>query len=176
MTGPARSHRALDSTTGDAVIASPFDTFRGLPLHILVLHLTIVAVPVMAVVTAVVPWRLSWRRRLSWPVVVLDALVLVLVWVTRQSGLELEHRLPLSPQILHHADLGLKMWWFSVAVLVMAVLVALARNASGPVVPVLGVLSVAAAVASVVWVVRVGEAGSSAVWRDIVTSSNQVRR
>jgi hypothetical protein len=155
------------------VTASPFDTFRGLPLHILVLHLTIVAVPVMAVVTAVVPWRGSWRRRLAWPVVVLDALVLALVWVTRQSGLELEHRLPLNPAILHHADLGLKMWWFSLAVLLAAVLVALVGRRSGPVVAIVGVLAVAAAVASIVWIVRVGEAGSSAVWRDIVTSSNQ---
>lgn len=155
------------------MIASPFDTVRGLPLHILVLHLTIVAVPVMAVVTAVVPWRASWRRQFAWPVVVLDALVLALVWVTRQSGLELEHRLPLSPQIVHHADLGLKMWWFSVAVLVAAVLTALLGRRSGPLVPIVGILSVAAAVASVVWMVRVGEAGSSAVWKDIVTSTNQ---
>jgi hypothetical protein len=155
------------------MLASPFDTFRGLPLHILVLHLTIVAVPVMAVVTAAVPWRASWRRRLAWPVVVLDALVLGLVWVTRQSGLELEHRLPLNPQILHHADLGLKLWWFSLAVLVAALLTALVGGRSGPIVPVVGLLSLAAAVASIVWVVRVGEAGSTAVWKDVVTSTNQ---
>jgi hypothetical protein len=155
------------------VTASPFDTFRGLPLHVLVLHLTVVAVPVMAVVTAALPWRASWRRRFAWPVVVLDALVLGLVWVTRQSGLELEHRLPLNPQIQHHADLGLKMWWFSLAVLVAAVLTALLRGRSGPLVPVVGLLSAAAAVASIVWIVRVGEAGSSAVWRDIVTSTTQ---
>ncbi|HET8614597.1 MAG TPA: DUF2231 domain-containing protein [Actinomycetales bacterium] len=153
--------------------ASPFDTFRGLPVHALVLHLTIVAVPLMALVTAVVPWRASWRRRFAWPVVVLDALVLGLVWVTRESGLKLEHRLPLNPQILHHADLGLKMWFFSAAVLVAAVLVALVGRRSGPLVPVVGLLSVVAAVASVVWIVRVGEAGSSAVWKAIVTSSNQ---
>jgi hypothetical protein len=41
------------------------------------------------------------------------------------------------------------------------------------VVAIVGVLAVAAAVASIVWIVRVGEAGASAVWRDIVTSSNQ---
>lgn len=158
------------------MLASPLDTFRGLPVHALVLHLTVVAVPVMAVVTAALPWRRSWRRRFAWPVVVLDALVLALVWVTRQSGLQLEHRLPLNPQILHHADLGLKMWWFSLAVLVVAVLVALARNASGPAVPVLGVLSLAVAVASVVWIVRVGEAGSAAVWKGVVSSTDHVQR
>lgn len=155
------------------MLASPFDTFRGLPVHVLVLHLVIVAVPVMAVVTAALPWRRSWRRRAAWPVVVLDALVLGLVWVTRQSGLELEHRLPLNPQILHHADLGLRMWWFSAAVLVAAVLVALVGGRTGPLVPVVGLLSVAAAVASIVWIVRVGEAGSSAVWRDVVASTTQ---
>ena len=57
------------------MIASPFDTFRGLPVHVLALHLTVVAVPVMALVTAAVPWRSSWRRRAAWPVVVLDGLV-----------------------------------------------------------------------------------------------------
>jgi hypothetical protein len=127
----------------------------------------------MAMVTAVVPWRASWRRRFAWPVVVLDALVLGLVWVTRQSGLELEHRLPLNPQILHHADLGLKLWWFSLAVLVAALLTALVGGRSGPIVPVVGVLSLAAAVASIVWVVRVGEAGSTASWKAVVTSPNQ---
>jgi len=54
------------------VLASPLDTFRGLPVHALVLHLTVVAVPLMAVVTAALPWRRSWRRRFAWPVVVLD--------------------------------------------------------------------------------------------------------
>jgi hypothetical protein len=155
------------------VIASPLDTFRGLPVHILVLHLTIVAVPLMAMVTAVVPWRASWRRRFAWPVVVLDALVLGLVWVTRQSGLQLEHRLTLNPQMLHHADLGLKMWYFSAAVLVAAVLVALVGRRSGPAVPVVGILSVVAAAASVVWIVRVGEAGSTSVWKAIIDSTNQ---
>jgi hypothetical protein len=38
---------------------------------------------------------------------------------------------------------------------------------------VLGVLSVAAAVASVVWIVRVGESGSTAVWKDIVAGTTQ---
>jgi hypothetical protein len=155
------------------VIASAFDTFRGLPVHVIALHLTVVAVPLMAVVTAAVPWRRSWRRRAAWPVVVLDALVLGLVWVTRQSGEQLQRRLPANPQINHHVDLGLTMIWFSLAVLAVAVLVALLRNASGAPVAVLGVLSLAAAVASVVWVVRVGESGSAAVWRDVVASTTQ---
>jgi Ni/Fe-hydrogenase subunit HybB-like protein len=155
------------------VIASPFDTFRGLPVHVLALHLTVVAVPVMALVTAAVPWRRSWRRRAAWPVVVLDALVLGLVWVTRQSGEQLQRRLPPSPQINHHVDLGLTMVWFSLAVLVVALLVALTRKASGGLTTLVGVLSVAAAVASVVWVVRVGESGSAAVWADLVANSTQ---
>jgi hypothetical protein len=155
------------------VIASPFDTFRGLPVHVIALHLTVVAVPLMAVVTAAVPWRSSWRRRAAWPVVLLDALVLGLVWVTRQSGEQLQRRLPPNPQINHHVDLGLNMVWFSLAVLVLAVLVALSRKASGGLMAVLGVLSVAAAVASVVWVVRVGESGSAAVWRDVVANTVQ---
>ena len=155
------------------MLSSPLDTFRGLPVHVLALHLTVVAVPLAAVVTAAVPWRRSWRRRAAWPVVVLDALVLALVWVTRQSGEQLQRRLPPSPQINHHVDLGLTMIWFSLAVLVVAVLVALARNASGAPVAVVGVLSVAAAVASVVWVIRVGESGSAAVWKDIVASTTQ---
>jgi hypothetical protein len=155
------------------VLTSPFDTFRGLPVHVLALHLTVVAVPVMALVTAAVPWRSSWRRRAAWPVVVLDALVLGLVWVTRQSGEQLQRRLPPSPQINHHVDLGLTMIWFSLAVLVGAVLVALTRKASGGLTAVVGVLSVAAAVASVVWVVRVGESGSTAVWADLVANSTQ---
>lgn len=155
------------------MITSPLDTFRGLPVHVLALHLTVVLVPVAAVVTAAVPWRAVWRQRFAWPVAVLDAFVVGLVLVTQESGEKLQDRLPSSPLIEEHAELGGQLIWFTVAVLVAAVLVALLRSRAGGLATGVGLLSVAVAAASIVWVVRIGEAGSSAVWKTTVASTNQ---
>ena len=64
----------------------------GLPLHPLVVHLTVVAVPLAAlpvVLVAVIP-RLPWLVR--WSALVLSALSLALIPVTENSGEALEHQ------------------------------------------------------------------------------------
>lgn len=193
---------------------SVFDTIRGLPVHVLVLHITIVLVPLMSVVTAVVAWMPRRRVRTALVVVLADVVTLGVVLVTRQSGLALKRRLPPTPAIQHHAQLGLALVWYVVALLAAAVLVlittrsAAARSdAAGAddadetggwadepgdrlegrrriragaggrghslVTVATGVLVTVVAAGTLVWVVRVGEAGATAVWRQIVISTNQ---
>ena len=55
--------------------------------------------------------------------------------------------------------------------LAASVLVALARNASAPYPTVAAVIAVVASVAAIGWVIRTGEAGSNAVWGDIIANT-----
>lgn len=152
-----------------------FDTFVGLPLHALVLHATVVLVPLMAVLTVLVAVRPSWRVRGAWPVVVGNAVTTGAVFVTQQSGERLEARLGQTPLIRAHAAMGDLMLWFMLALLAASVLMALARTRRGAVGAVVGALSVVAAVAATVWVVRTGHSGSVAVWRDVIRSTTSGR-
>ena len=149
-----------------------FDTFRGLPVHVLVVHAVVVLTPLMAVATAVVACVARWRRRFAWWVVAGDAVVLAVVWVATRSGSQLLNRVGDNPAIHRHANLGHQMLWFAVALLAAAVLVALVRDLSAPLPLVAAVVAVVASVAAVGWVIRTGEAGSSAVWRPVVENTS----
>ncbi|GAA4346148.1 DUF2231 domain-containing protein [Angustibacter luteus] len=148
-----------------------FDTFRGLPVHILVIHAVVVLVPLMAVATVLVAWIPRWRAKAAWWVVVGNVGIVVLVKVAQLSGNKLLERVGSTPAIEHHLKLGDQMLWFALGLLLASVLVALARNANAPVPTVVAVLAVVGAVAATGWVIRTGEAGSNAVWHDIVTNT-----
>jgi hypothetical protein len=148
-----------------------FDTFRGLPIHVLVVHAVVVGVPLMALVTAVVAFVRRWRERAAWLVVVADALLVGVVYTAKKSGEQLMDRIGTSDQIQRHADLGDRMLWFALALLLGAVLVALARKATAPLPTIAAVVALLTALAAVGWTVRTGEAGSDAVWQDIVANT-----
>lgn len=152
-----------------------FDTVLGLPVHVLVLHLTVVLVPVVALATVAVAFIGRIRSRGAWPVVALNVVSVVAVFVSIQSGQELQRRLPLSNTglIKTHADLGDAMLWFALALLAVSVLVALTRDRRGTVALATGALTVVVAVAATGWLVRVGHSGAEAVWKDIVIATNQ---
>ncbi|GAB3599065.1 hypothetical protein GCM10027446_30520 [Angustibacter peucedani] len=147
------------------------DTFRGLPVHVLVIHAVVIGVPLMALVTTVVAFVPRWRARLAWPVAVVDALLVGVTFVAKESGEKLLDRIGSSPAVDRHVELGDKMLWFTIGLLVAAVLVALVRNLTGAVPVVVGVLVLAASLAATGWVVRTGEAGSDAVWKDVVANT-----
>lgn len=149
-----------------------FDTFQGLPVHALVLHVTVVLVPLMSLLTVLVAVVSRWRPRGAWPVVVGNVAVLGAVFATTQSGEALQSRLPANPQIQTHAGLGNAMTNFTLALLVASVLVALVRRRSGAVVMAVAVVAVIAAAAATVWVARVGHSGSTAVWKDVISSTD----
>jgi hypothetical protein len=148
------------------------DTFRGLPTHVLLLHATVVLVPLTCVVTVAVAFWPRVRSLGAWPVVGLNVVTVALVWLTAMAGARLEARIGVNPQIADHAGLGLQLRWFAVALLVTSVLVALVRTRKGgPVRLGAGVLSTLVAIATLVWVVRVGESGATAVWKDVIANT-----
>jgi hypothetical protein len=157
-----------------------FDTFRGLPVHALVVHAVVVLVPLGAlgvIAIAVVP---KWRQRFGLAVLAITTAGLVAVPIATRSGLQLKARLHASgitaKQIQHHENMG-KLVIFPTAALwiLAAVLVLLDRRGrsgrSGRPVMVIAVLAVLAAGAATAQVAITGELGSTAVWSCTIGSS-----
>ena len=150
-----------------------FDTVLGLPVHVLVVHAVVVGLPLMAVVTAVVAFMPTLRRWMAWAVAVADAGVVVLTYVARESGEQLQQRL--GGQVAQeHAALGRNLIWFALLVFAAAVAVALTRGSRRPGrSTVAGAVGVVAAALAIWWTVRVGHSGAVAVWQGIVQSTNK---
>lgn len=147
-----------------------FDTVLGLPIHALVVHGVVVLLPLMAMITAVVASVPRWRAHAAWPVVVINAGLVAMTFVARQSGQALQTRL--GGRIAEgHAALGKNLIWFALAMFLASLVVAVTRRseraAVGP------VLTVVAGALTVWWTIRVGHSGSDAVWSGIVTRTNK---
>lgn len=160
-----------------------FDTIGGLPVHALVVHGVVVLLPLAVLGTIAIAVRPVWRRTFGPVVLAITAIATALVPVATRSGNKLAGRVGVPE---HHKRLGEQLIWFALPLLVLVlVLVVLDRrtttasadspaHASGGLVSavnVVAVLSVVAAVAAGVWVYRVGDAGSRAVWEDIVKNT-----
>ena len=154
-----------------------FDTFRGLPVHALVVHAVVILVPLGAlgvVAIAIVP---RWRQRFGIAVLAILTAGLVAVPVATRSGLALFNRVHTSgivlEQIRHHERMGKLVIWPTLALWVLALaLVLLDRNGrTGRPVMVVAVLAVLAAGAATAQVAITGELGSTAVWSCTIGSS-----
>ena len=104
-----------------------FDTVLGLPIHALVVHGVVVLLPLMALVTAVVAFVPRLRVPAAWPVAVIDAGMVAMTFVARQSGEALQTRL--GGQVAQaHAALGRNLIWFALAMFLVSLVVAVNRR------------------------------------------------
>jgi hypothetical protein len=147
-----------------------FDTFRGLPVHALVVHAVVVLVPLGAlgvIAIAIVP---RWRQRFGVAVLAVLTAGLIAVPIATRSGQNLFDRVHASgttlKQIRHHEDMGKLVIYPTVALWLLAlVLVLLDRSGrTGRSTMVVAVLAVLAAGAATAQVAITGELGSTAVW------------
>jgi hypothetical protein len=152
-------------------------TIAGLPLHPLVVHATVVIVPLASLavlLSAVLP---RFRRWAGWLPVLLAAGAVVLTPVATSSGEELEHQVATSGNhaaIEQHAGLAdLLIWWvvplFVVALATYVVTRRERRAGEGRSVPRwvalgLALLGVVVPVGTLVQVVLIGHSGAQAVW------------
>ena len=151
-------------------MAAVFDTVLGLPVHALVVHGVVVLLPLMAMITAVVACVPRWRSHAAWLVVVVDAGLVAMTLVARQSGLALQTRL--GGQVAQeHAALGKNLIWFAIALFLASLVVALVRRSRRATLG--AVFAVVAGVFAIWWTVRVGHTGSDAVWKGIIASTNR---
>ena len=157
------------------------DTIFGLPIHPLIVHATVVLVPLAAVSVLLSTLWPRFRAWAGWGPAALSVVALALVPLSTSSGEELEHRLGGgSPLIEKHAELGdMLLWW----VLPLAVLAAAAwwlrrsgrlTDARGGLSLALTGLSVVAAVGTLVMVVLIGHSGATAVWKGTGTASGSL--
>ncbi|MEV7627716.1 hypothetical protein [Actinoplanes sp. NPDC089786] len=95
-------------------------TVNGLPAHILLVHAIVVLLPLAAVLLVLTAWWPAARRRLAGPNVLLSAATLVLVPITMDAGQWLQDRVPDTPLLQDHTQLGDTALYAAFAVTVMA--------------------------------------------------------
>lgn len=144
----------------------------GLPLHPLIVHATVVVVP-LAALGAIVISLLKWARVRYGELVLVAAIAApILTFVTQQAGQDLSTRFTRpSVALQQHEDLGGTLIWWTLGLLVGVIVVYLAQrliNADHPrgrlLLVVGAVISIVFAVVTVVQVVRIGHLGATAVW------------
>jgi hypothetical protein len=146
--------------------------FGELPLHPLLVHATVILVPLAAlclVLSAVWP---AARRRLGLLTPLLALAALIAVPITIAAGQWLAERVPATPLIARHHQFGDSLWPWSLAVFVLAAVVWAWHRFGAKASPrmrrtagmALAVVAVAVAIGSVVVIVQIGESGAAAVW------------
>ena len=157
------------------------ETVFGLPTHAIVVHATVVLLPLAALVVLLHAFWPAARRRLGVVTPLLAGVALVLVPLSTESGESLEHAVGESALVERHAELadGMLPWALGLFVVAAALWLLDRRRArpSGAAEPrwlpiVVSVLAVVAVVGTVQQVVRVGHAGATATWNGVVPSDS----
>ncbi len=152
------------------------DSFFGLPVHPLIVHATVVVVPVAALAAALAALWPRFRRWAAWGPLAAAVAAVVLVPLTTSSGESLQRSLPRSDLIERHTQLadGLLPW--VIALLVGAAALYWTRRHVGVVgsrsfprwlAVVITVVIVAAAAGTLVEVVIIGHTGATAAWAGV---------
>jgi hypothetical protein len=176
------------------MLASIFDSFRGLPTHVLVVHAVVVLVPLCFIGVCVAAVSQRWRQKLAVPILVLLAVGLVASWVAARSGHAFRQRLGPSPAINHHAHLAVWVVPFVLVALVLTAFWLIAEDRAGTIslrsepaagsalpkgrAPSPGIRLVACALAVIScaaasgWIAVTGEAGSKSTYGPVMQATN----
>lgn len=153
---------------------------NGLPAHVLLVHFLVVLAPLTAVLEIICAVWPAARRRLVWLVLALAVVTTALTPLTTNAGewlydRERQH----TPILVKHADLGGYMIYFSVALLVVAIVFAVLQVLEGRsdrrrtvANVVVAVLALAVAIAAMIQVYRIGDAGAQSVWGGQLTKAD----
>lgn len=162
--------------------------FAGLPLHILTVHLVVIAVPLAALCLVLAAAWPAARRRLGVVTPIIALAALIAVPITTKAGEWLEERVGHTALIAAHAEIGKTLLPWAAATFVVAGLQwAWFRYFAAPtsryfervrgngmrlaVTIVLAAAVAVSAVGSVASVVLIGESGARAVWTNSYTQS-----
>lgn len=144
-------------------------TVFGLPTHVLIIHLTVVGLPVACLATIAVAFRAKWRQKFGLWVAVFDVLMVALTYATQLAGQRLYSAAPYLDEIAaQHKKLGQTLVYFVAAVAVLMVLLVVADRAGYGerhlVMVTVSALTIAASAVCLVRVVQVGDSGARAAW------------
>ncbi|MCB1292015.1 DUF2231 domain-containing protein [Mycolicibacterium sp.] len=153
-------------------------TFNGLPAHPLLVHFIVVLTPLTAILAILCAVWPAARQRLVWLTLALAGATAVLTPIAAEAGEWLEHRVEESAALETHEHLGKTMIYFSLALLVAAVLLVIGhvrtnrdKALSTAWSVVIAVFVLIASVAATVQVLRIGHSGAEATWGDVVTTN-----
>ncbi len=151
-------------------------TFNGLPLHPLLVHATVILLPLTAVALLLAVFWPAARRRLGIVVPLAGLAMVVLVPITQQAGEALKQVVGPIPAVETHEGFGLMVLPWTIALAVVAVGEYVwyrffndRTKVSSPGVArvfqvVIAVAGVVVAVGTLVVVFLTGESGTRAVW------------
>lgn len=122
----------------------------------------------ITVLVAVIP---KWRKPAIGWVVLADAIVVVIAFVTKESGEGLEEIVGESAAIEHHSQFGDVLPLFALGLLVAAILVWIGSRTGGILLVVAIVLTFVAAIAATGMTVVTGDTGARAVWSEDVAGA-----
>jgi hypothetical protein len=156
-------------------------TISGLPAHVLLVHAMVLLVPLTALLEILCALWPAARRHLVWLVLAFAVSTAALTPITANAGGWLYEQERHHRDILNtHADRGSWMIYFSIALLVVAVVLALvhrrevrAAKPNSAVSVLVAAVAIVVGVASVVQVVRVGDSGAKSVWGNELTKSDK---
>ncbi len=156
-------------------------TIAGLPAHVLLVHAMVVLAPLTALLEILCALWPAARRRLVWLMLAFAVVTTALTPITTNAGEWLYDRERHHSDILNtHADRGGWMIYFSIAMLVVGIVLALvhwreSRSAKPGMMTnvVVAVLAIAVGAGSIVQVVRIGDSGARSVWANELTKSDK---
>jgi uncharacterized membrane protein len=150
---------------------SLFETFMGLPLHPLALHLPVVLVPLLVVAALAYVFLPRFRDRLGWLAVALAVVAPLATLGAKLSGDAFRARLAnrgasgnLLSQVDSHRTLGTITLYVVVALGLVVLALVLLRAPARAVSLVLSVLTVGLALVSAYYIYRTGDAGARIAW------------
>ena len=156
-------------------------TIAGLPAHVLLVHAVVMLAPLTALLEILCALWPAARRRLVWLVLAFAVVTTALTLITANAGEWLYDRERHHPDILNtHADRGGWMTYFSIAMLVVSIVLVLVHwRESRSAKPGMGtnlavaILAIGVGAASIVQVVRIGDSGARSVWASELTKSDK---
>lgn len=98
-------------------------TLNGLPAHILLIHAIVVLLPLAALLLVLSACWPAARRKLAGPNAILSVIVLILVPITTDAGEWLQRRVPATPLVHTHTELGDTAIYSAIGIAALALLV-----------------------------------------------------
>lgn len=144
----------------------------------MLVHFIVVLAPLTAILAILCAVWPAARQRLVWLVLVLAGVTTAMTPLASESGEWLEHHIEKSEQIEKHAEMGDTMLYFSLALLVAAILLVVAhlrahrgKALSSALAGAITVFVLLAGVATTVQVFRIGHSGAESAWGDALNEA-----
>ena len=152
-------------------MSSIFDTFQGLPIHPLIVHLVVVVLPIATFSTIISVYSSRFRKGYAFASVIGVFVGTAAAFVAKQSGEALGDRVGLPRK---HSDYGNILTYVALAFLIVVLLwYRKWRRARSNRINALGFLLTVLGIAVLVLTYLAGHTGATAVWQKKISITSQ---